>query len=151
MKLAYQVVASDESPMKVVSPQVFADALEQMKSDSRSGYLTFYSAQEIQSNGMIPLLGNSGKTGVLIWRHDGHVEAASLFNNSNVQGAGMQLLNHVLDEYGVNYVNAFEPLNTLYESLGFRTVDKDAFDPKYAPDDWDYASHGRPSVHYMER
>ena len=151
MRTAYTIIASDSSPMEVVSPQVFVDALEEMRSHPRSGFLTFYSAQEIQSGSMIPILGNSGKTGVLIWHHDGHTEAAALFNNSNVSGAGMTLLKQVLDQYGVNYLNCFEPLNTMYEELGFHTESTDKWDSQYAPDDWDYATHGTPSVHYMVR
>ena len=135
----------------IVTPEIFATALAQMKSDPRNGYLTFYDANEIREGGMTPILERDGKLGVLIWEHDGHVEAASLFNNSGVKGAGIDLLKQVIAQCGVNYVNCFEPLNKIYEELGFHTESQDEWDDQYAPDDWNYAEYGRPAVHFMIR
>lgn len=136
----------------VVTPQAYEDAIEsEMRGHPREGYLTFYPASKILSEHMIPILLNEGHTGVLVWKHDGHIEAAGLFNSSDVSGAGKDLLKRIIDQYGVNYVEAFEPLNKIYESLGFHTESQDAWDSQYAPSSWNYAAHGTPSVHYMVR
>jgi hypothetical protein len=138
----------------IVTPQEFSDTIElEMRGHEREGYLTFYPASKIQSESMIPILENGGKTGVLIWNHgEGQIEAAALFNAPDgPQGAGIALLKRVIADYGVNYVEAFEPLNKIYESLGFHTESKDAWDEQYAPKGWPYEKFGTPSVHYMVR
>ena len=138
--------------MPVVTPQRYEDAIEhEMRGHPRTGFLTFYPASKIASERMIPILEHDGQAGILVWKHDGHIEAAGLFNNSGVPNAGKDLLQHVIDQYDVNYVEAFEPLNKIYESLGFHTESKDAWDEQYAPASWNYAAHGTPSVHYMVR
>lgn len=134
----------------IVSAQKYADAMDrEMGGHERAGYLTFHPASEIEAEHMIPILENDGKTGVLIWKHDGHTEAASLFNAAG-SGEGLRILQRAIDEYGVDYVEAFEPLNGIYEQLGFHTVDTAPFDPALASPRWNYA-HGQPDIHFMVR
>lgn len=136
----------------VVTPQRYEDAIEhEMRGHPREGYLTFYPASKIQSERMIPILENDGQTGVLVWNHgDGRIEMAGGFNNSSVPGAGMDLLRRTRDQYHVNWIEAFEPLDKKYaKELGFHEISRDEWNDEYAPAAWDYDKMGRPSVVYM--
>lgn len=147
MRTAYQVVASDQSPVEVVSPQVFADALDQMRDHPKSGYLSYYPVSKILSEGMIPVLENGA--GCLVWDHrDGRIEAVSLFSTN--PGAGIALLKEVITQYHVNYVECYAPLHGLYEQLGFHDTEKYDFDPTLTEDNWDTAL-GTPDYHIMMR
>jgi hypothetical protein len=133
----------------VVGAQRYVTALhDAMAGHPTAAFVTYYTVQEIQSRGMTPILQDGA--GVLVWNHgDGRIEAGGLFSTGG--GAGMALLKQVIAQYHVNYVEAFEPLNKMYEELGFHTQNQDAWDDKYAPSSWNYAAHGTPSVHYMVR
>jgi hypothetical protein len=136
----------------VVTPQRYEDAIEhEMRGHPREGFLTFYPANKIQSERMIPILENDGQTGVLVWNHgDGRIEMAGGFNNSSVPGAGMDLLRRTRDQYHVNFIECFEPLDKKYaKELGFHEISRDEWNDEYAPAAWDYDKMGRPSVVYM--
>ncbi len=135
----------------VVSAQRYVMALhDAMAGHPNAGFVTYYSVQEIQSRGMTPILENNDETGCLIIRHgNGNVECAGLFSVAG-PGTGIDLLKRTIQQYGVNYVEAFEGLDRVYASLGFKTVDTIPWNDDYAPSGWNYAAHGTPSVKIMK-
>ena len=100
----------------------------------RAPFVTRYDETEIIGRGLTPIV--FGRTGCLVIRHDdGRVECAGLFSDGP-KGSGFALLDYVIEHYGVNYVECFEPLNGLYASLGFELVRRSPWNPDYAPGDW---------------
>jgi len=115
-----------------------------------SAFVNHYTLSEMKKEGMKPLLSADGKTGLLIHDHgDGRIEATALFNNGE-SGAGLKLLKDAIDNHGVNYVECFGPaLPLMYGKLGFQVESKSAFDPQYAPDNWNYEKFGTPDYYTM--
>jgi hypothetical protein len=93
-----------------------------------------------------------GKAGIAVHDHgDGRIEGTALFNQGGPRGVGLTLLQHAIDHAGVNYVECFgEKLREKYESLGFKVDTKSAFDPQYAPKDWNYERDERPDYYTMK-
>ena len=78
----------------------------------------------------------SGQTGLVVINHgEGRIEGGGLFNDGP-SGAGLALLDFAITYYGVNYVECFAPLNSLYARLGFVVRTQDPFNWEYAPSNW---------------
>jgi len=91
----------------------------------------------------------SGRTGLVVIDHgDGRIEAGGLFNGGP-KGAGLALLDFAIENYGVNYVECFAPLNRVYARIGFLTRAVSPFNWDYAPQHW-HPSLGTPDYHKME-
>lgn len=118
--------------------------------DPREGFVSHYSLDEMQSEGMKPLLANDDHTGVLVHDHgDGRVEATALFNTDG-SGQGVALLKDAVEHEGVNYVEAFGPaLPKLYASLGFVESARSPFDPAQAPAGWNANTYDAPDYVHM--
>jgi hypothetical protein len=136
----------------VVSPAKFLKSFnEAFANNPRSCFVNHYTLSEIKAGKMKALLSTDGKTGVLIHDHgDGRIEATALFNNSNKSGSGLRLLQQAVDSHGVNYVECFgEFLREAYTTVGFKVDTTSAFDPQYAPSNWNYERFGTPNYYTL--
>lgn len=140
------------APTTSTSHAEFHEKFESAFKDSPySAMVSHYSVAEMRDANMQPLTANDGKTGLLITDHgDGRIEAMSLYNVSDVPGAGVALLRDAIENHGVNYVECYGPyLNTIYEGLGFVDSDTAAFDPSMAASDWNSERFDEPDYHMM--
>jgi hypothetical protein len=121
------------------------------KGSKYSAFVNHYTMNDMKSGKMTAVISKDGKTGVLVHDHgDGRVEATALFSDSKVKGAGLKILNHAIDKYGVNYVECFGNfLPALYGKLGFQVESVSPWNPDYAPDNWNYKEFGTPSYYTM--
>jgi hypothetical protein len=129
------------------SPESYRAALDKaMKNHPNAGFVTYYDPSEIKSRNMTVILENGGDTGCLIIDHgNGDIECAGLFSVAG-KGTGFDLLKRTIDQYGVNYVEAFEGLSDAYTQLGFRPESTTPWNDDYAPRVWNYEAHGTPGV-----
>lgn len=90
----------------------------------------------------------SGRTGLVVIDHgDGRIEAGGLFNGGP-KGSGLALLDFVIENYGVNYVECFAPLHEVYARLGFVVTNQSPWNNEYRPDHW-HPSLGTPDYYEM--
>lgn len=147
-----RTAALDPSHVREIEPEEFHRNFSEATANSPfRHHVTNHTPDEIRSEGMKPLTTNGGRTGVLIHNHgDGRIEATGLYNQSDVPGAGVDLLRHAITHHGVNYVEAYGPkLPRLYRRAGFQTQEKYRFDREQAHPDWDFRSFDSPSYHIM--
>lgn len=123
-----------------------------MQGSPYSQHVTHYTPEEISGMKDIHLTPD-GKSGFLVKDHgDGNVEATALFNVSGEKGRGRKLLDHAVNNLGVNYVEAYGPdLPKLYNQVGFQTSEQYPFDRSMASPDWNYDRFGTPDYHIMRR
>ena len=77
---------------------------------------------------------------------DGYLEASCLFN-VGPSGQGREVLGHVVLFCKVNRVEGFEGfLTNTYRSLGFKPVERIAFNDDYTQPQWNYERFGRPDL-----
>jgi hypothetical protein len=80
----------------------------------------------------------------------GKDELISVFSNKRGRGPG--ILEHAVDTGGAKQLDAFDINNKLPSLYGkeFKETYRYKFDPKYAPEDWNYEKVGTPDVIGME-
>lgn len=136
------------TPFNEVPAERFASALQDFKAANPDGarFHTWRTPEEMQAEGMKTFLSPDGKTGYAL-APDGDIR--NVFNIGG-KGAGAHAMADAVDRGG-RKLDAFDAgLGDFYTDFGFRRVGKDAFDPQYAPEGWDYARHGKPDITYME-
>lgn len=76
-------------------------------------------------------------------------EIVSVFNRSKIRGLGRAVLRHAI-AMGGRRLDCFDgKLVDIYKSVGFVEESRLAWDDAYAPEGWDYETHGRPDVVVM--
>jgi phage-related protein (TIGR01555 family) len=135
---------------KTASPHEFKAAFDKAFEGSKfTNHVSHYSEDDLAHMKLFTT--PDGKAGVAVHDHgDGRVEATALFNQGGEKGAGLKLLDHVVRNAGVNYVECYGPrLNKLYESVGFKPTSENSFNPEYAANGWDYKEFDHPSYYTM--
>lgn len=142
---------SKQMGVRPAHPSEFKQAFDQAfpPGSEFANHVTHYTEEQLGQ--MKTFLSSDGKAGVVIHDHgDGRIEATALFNTGTTKGAGLAMLAHAVSK-GANYVECYGPvLNKLYESLGFKVIDRFPFDDSLAAPGWDYEKHGRPDYHTMK-
>ena len=121
-----------------------------MKDNERAGYVTEYSIEEYGAMQAL-YLSEDGKAGLAILDHgDGRIEATSGFNRGSTPNIVLEMLKESVNKDGVNYVEAFGPLQHYYTKAGFEVDDVFPFDPDQAPSNWNEELHGKPNYYTMK-
>jgi hypothetical protein len=120
------------------------------KDSDFTNHVTHYT--EDQLKGMKLYTTKDGKAGVAVHDHgDGRIEATALFSTVKGSGAGMALLDHVIDNAGVNYVECYGPkLSKMYAGLGFKDSSSSRFDKAQAASSWNFKRFDSPNYHTMK-
>lgn len=102
-----------------------------------SFFVNHYNEDELSSMKAL-VVAHGGKVGIAIKDHgDSRIEGTALYNQGGPKGAGLAMLKYAIDHHGVNYVECFgDQLKKMYEGLGFKVTQQDAFNPEYAPKGW---------------
>jgi len=135
---------TSKSGIKDASPEEFIKQRDKLPKDQR-GFLTPYTANEYKAAGVRLRLHESGNGGY-------GLKGSELVSVFSLPGA--HLGNQVVQDAVTNGAKKLdclgERLVLLYRQNGFKVVKTDKWDDQYAPEDWDYAKHGKPNLYYME-
>lgn len=133
-----------KNPIKEASPEEFIKQRDKLPKDKKP-FLTQYASNEYKAAGVKLKLHESGNGGYGL-KGDELISVFSL--------PGAHLGNQVVQDAVANGAKRLDCLGkrlvTLYRQNGFKVVKIDKWDEKYAPNDWDYAKHGKPDLYYME-
>ena len=138
-----------KTAFREVSLEEFVEVRDQMAPE-RKPFVTLYSPEELRTE-------YAGSRYYVSEQHDGLVgyavspsgELFNLFNNSGVRGVGQDAISHAT-QHGATNLFAFDLLEDMYARHGFEVTKREAWNPEYAPENWDYDKHGTPGVVYMD-
>jgi len=123
-------------------------AKEFLESLGKSKYIEFltpYTSEQLKGSIIKKVSGiNSG----YVVKPDGDI--VNVFNNSRHKGLGVVNIIDAIGNGGTKLDCMDGYLVKLYKSLGFVEYDRIAFDPKYAPKNWNYEKFGRPDVVFLK-
>lgn len=129
------------TPFKKVTPKKF---LETIKGNKRTPFLSPKTEADLAGH---QLYVTDDGVGYAL-SPDGDLQ--NVFNNSGKPGAGKEAVKHAIQN-GAKTLDAFDGhLPEYYNNFGFKLRSASKFDKMYAPEGWDYATHGTPDVIYME-
>jgi hypothetical protein len=112
---------------------------------ARSGYLTTATADDLANHSLY--LAHDNKVGYAL---DPQGDLQNVFNNDGPRGAGQQALVHAIKN-GATTLDAFDGyLPDLYSKYGFVPTGRMKFDPKQAPEKWNFERDGQPDVVFMK-
>lgn len=133
-----------KNPIKETSPEEFIKQRDKLPKDKKP-FLTSYTANEYKAAGVKLKLHESGNGGYGL-KGDELISVFSL--------PGAHLGNRIVQDAVANGAKRLDCLGKrlvlLYRQNGFKVVKTDKWDDQYAPKDWDYATHGKPNLYYME-
>lgn len=135
----------DTYPMQGgVEGAAFSDAIKAAKAANPHGaYVTAYDAEHYAGNRNF--LGDNGNAGVSV-TPDGDIISVFKSPNSKTRKAVTQLLLTALENGGVKLDNFDGELSKFYMRHGFVPVARTAFNPEFAPPDWNYERDGHPDI-----
>lgn len=123
----------------------FHQAIGRAKQNNDHGaFVTQHEVSEYANDALF--LSQDGNVGVAV-TPDGDI--VSVFKNpqGKVKGAVSSILLTALENGGVKLDNfGSKSLSTMYWNHGFIPVARTAFDPEFAPTDWNYARDGQPDI-----
>lgn len=121
----------------VTDSNAFSNAIVAAKqSNDHGAFVTAYSPEEYDTKKLF--LSDDGYAGVAV-TEDGDIESVFKNGNSKVRGAVSNILLTAIDNGGIKLDNYdSKGLSKMYAAHGFIPVSKVKFDPRYAPDDWNY-------------
>lgn len=151
MQAKYKKLGVPTPPVnRIDSPALFHEKISSAKATNKFGASVYvYSPEEYA--GMRTYLTADGSAGFAI-KKDGDI--VSVFNHRDGKHEGISpYLVALATSEGGTKLDAFNiggGLPRIYGDSGFDVVKKDAWDPKFRPDDWDDELLGTPDVVYME-
>jgi hypothetical protein len=143
----YQVEGEPSVHAHVQSQSVLQEFTTQLQMNKRSQFLSPYKPDDLKEDDVFLFDTPYGKAGYAI-RPDGY--AGSLFNNSQMPGLGAEM---IVDAalHGATHGDCYDGyLPEYYKKFGMVETHRDKWDDKYAPENWDYANHGKPDIVYVE-
>ena len=122
--------------------------VESLRKSKRLSFLTPYTPKELKRKGAQTFQLDGYSIGyALIPTEDGEIDITSVHNNEDgVRNIADVLLDSAKKNGGTQLDHFDGKLSDIYSRNGFVEYERWPFDDRYAPEDWDYDTYGRPDV-----
>jgi hypothetical protein len=129
-----------------VKPSKFVGVREAKVPKEFAAFVTKYTAEQYKKKGAKTYVSSSGKSGYAI-ASDG--DLISVFSAPGAHEGKAMVQNAIRN--GAKKLDCLgKTLVDFYKKFGFEVTETLQWDDQYAPSNWDYDKHGRPSVYMME-
>jgi hypothetical protein len=109
-------------------------------------FVTAYSAEDYEKKGAKTFVSATGKSGFVI---TGDGDLISVFSEPGAREGSLIMKTSIKN--GAKKLDCFgDVLPKIYSKYGFEITESIKWDDQYAPDNWDYETHGRPNINFMK-